>query len=458
MLKTLNFQKMTISNMKEIFQRIEGKKLTYQKYDFTQTESSALMTFFDLAQELESIEDFYSLCVSIPKVFFNLDASLYLVGQKLNRLVLVSTTVDERAEYDFSLNEDFQPEDACYTDWGTLLFVLKGNKLLINEISDRVRNGILGLLEVFPVHNLNNHQEFFLHKYANRIGFNLHNRFLFEKNAEHLKFIRTFVGDIEHNVIVPNMVFKLFLRRLKGKINKNKEIERFLIKHSSGGVCEWVCIERLFDELKEVNKGLKEEYENIEKHYKNTSLFLETLLRRSHFDHGRLTLRKMPCNMKRDVVQPQLERFTEQFNEMNISIDDQFSGIPDEEIVSVVDVGLIAQVYANLFSNAIKYTEEVINQYGERKKYIAYGREIVKDFFGENRNGIKYNVFSTGRHIKQEERDKIFTEGYRGSNISYKPGTGHGLSFVKNTVEIHGGVAGYEATHIGNNFYFILPE
>ena len=445
--------------MREIIQRIKDKKTTYQEYDFTQTESSALMTFFDLAQELESIEDFYRLCVSIPKVFFNLDAGIFIIDSKLNKMVLVATTTGEPAQYIFTMDEDIQTTDSpFYTDYGTILFGLKGNRLLIDQIPERVRKGILGFLEIFPVHRLNNNLEFFLQKYANRIGFNLHNRFLFEKNVEHLKFIRSLVTDIEHNVIVPNMVFKLFLRRLKGKIYKNREIERFLIQHTSEDVCDGLCMEHLFDELREVNKGLKEEYENIEKHYRNTSLFLETLLRRGHFDHGKLTLRKMPCNMKRDVVQPQLERFIEDFRGRNIVIDDRFSGIPDEDVISVVDIGLIAQVYANLFSNAVKYTEEVVNQYGERKKYIAYGREILKNHFGEGRNGIKYNVFSTGRHIEPEERDKIFTEGYRGTNISFKPGTGHGLSFVKNAVEIHGGEVGYEATPLGNNFYFILPE
>jgi len=445
--------------MREIIQRIKDKRTTYQEYDFTQTESSALMTFFDLAQELESIEDFYRLCVSIPKVFFNLDAGIFINDSKLNKMVLVATTTGEPAQYIFTMDEDIETTDSpFYTDYGTILFGLKGNRLLIDQIPERVRKGILGFLEIFPAHRLNNNLEFFLQKYANRIGFNLHNRFLFEKNVEHLKFIRSLVTDIEHNVIVPNMVFKLFLRRLKGKIHKNREIERFLIQHTSEDVCDGLCMERLFDKLREVNKGLKEEYENIEKHYRNTSLFLETLLRRGHFDHGKLTLRKMPCNMKRDVVQPQLERFIEDFRDRNIVIDDRFSGIPDEDVISVVDIGLIAQVYANLFSNAVKYTEEVVNQYGERKKYIAYGREILKNHFGEGRNGIKYNVFSTGRHIEPEERDKIFTEGYRGTNISFKPGTGHGLSFVKNAVEIHGGEVGYEATPLGNNFYFILPE
>jgi signal transduction histidine kinase len=37
------------------------------------------------------------------------------------------------------------------------------------------------------------------------------------------------------------------------------------------------------------------------------------------------------------------------------------------------------------------------------------------------------------------------------------PGPGQGVAFVKQVVEIHGGVAGYEATEEGNNFYFILP-
>ncbi|MBF0488042.1 MAG: HAMP domain-containing histidine kinase, partial [Nitrospirae bacterium] len=38
-----------------------------------------------------------------------------------------------------------------------------------------------------------------------------------------------------------------------------------------------------------------------------------------------------------------------------------------------------------------------------------------------------------------------------------RPGTGHGLTFIKNAVEIHGGVFGYEPVDLGNNFYFVLP-
>ena len=207
-----------------------------------------------------------------------------------------------------------------------------------------------------------------------------------------------------------------------------------------------------------MNQGLEEELENIEKHYRNMSLFVETLFRRSHFDKGRLTLRKKPCNMKKDVVRPQLERFSGQFRDMGIAVDDRLSGIPDEEVISVVDVGLMAQVYANLFSNVMKYAQEVVTESGERKKYVSYGREVIGDCFGPGQDGIKYNVFSTGPHIPPEERERIFEDEYRGSNVSNRPGTGHGLAFMKNAVEIHGGIVGYEATQYGNNFYFILPK
>ncbi len=442
-----------------ILERIDSKKNDYRYYDYSQTESSALATFFDLAQEFDNIEDFYCLCTSIPKAFFGLEARLYVIEARTNGLALVAKTEEEGFLLRSAPPSFVRPDERPYhTDNSSLVLTIRGKEFLIHQLPFKTEDNVLGLLEIYPDEGIDSHRELFFEKFANRIGFNIHNRFLVEKNIEHLKFIKSLVADIEHNIIVPNMVYKLFLRRLKGKITKNVEIEHLLYRLAIDKPCDKSDMERALVELMDVNHGLTEEFENIEEHYRNMSLFLETLLRRSHFDQGRLTLRTTPCNIRRDVVLPQLERFVDQFREMGIAIDDKFGGLPSGEIISVVDVGLVAQVYANLFSNALKYTEDIVTSAGETKKYMAYGREIIRDYFGSGKDGVKYNVFNTGPHIDPSEREKIFEEGYRGSNAVKRPGTGHGLGFVKNAVEIHGGVVGYEATQYGNNFYFVFPK
>ncbi len=448
-----------MSDLKYIRERVEGKKSDYQVYNFTQKENDALKTFFDLAQELDDIEDFYNLCVVIPQSFFNLKACLYIVDAATNSLTLIANTGDGDYPMHTPLPEDVKPADKpYYTEKNSLILTIRGKEPLIDELPFKVEDDVLGLLAIYPVRDLTEHRELFFQKYANRIGFNIHNRLLMKKNMEHLKFIRSLVADIEHNIIVPNMVYKLFLRGLRRKIEKNIEIEEEFFKKWPEGQCDEACINNFLKEFSDVNQGLNGELANIEKHYKNMSLFIETLFRKSHFDQGRLTLRSKPCNMKKDVVQPQLERYIEQFKRMGIAVDDRFSGIPDAEIISVVDVGLIAQVYANLFSNAVKYTQEVITETGEEKKYISYGREEIRDFFGPGKDGVKFNVFSTGPHVALDERSRLFDEEYRASNVLNQPGTGHGLSFIKHAVVIHGGTVGYEATQYGNNFYFILPK
>jgi signal transduction histidine kinase len=448
-----------MKNIEYIYNRIEGKKYDYQDYNFTQTENSALKSFFDLSQEFDKIEDFYHLCVAVPKSFFGVETCLYIVDPKLNIMKLVAKTEAIGDELYTPPPDDVKPNDwPYYTDRKSLVLTIRGKEPLIDQLPFEIKDDVLGLLEIYPVKSFNEHQELFFQKYANRIGFNIHNRFLMEKNIEHLRFIRSLVADIEHNIIVPNMVYKLFLRGLKRKIMKNIEMEKVFTEKSSAGMCDEACMRDFQKELSDVNQGLTTELENIEKHYKNMSLFIETLFRKSHFDQGRLTPRTKPCNMLKDVVQPQLERYVEQFKKMGISVNDRLSGIPDAEIITVVDVGLIAQVYANLFSNAVKYTQAVTTDTGETVKYITYGHEIISDYFGKGKDGVKYNVFSTGPHVPQEDGDKLFDEGYRGGNVSSQPGTGHGLSFIKNAVEIHGGVAGYEPTQYGNNFYFILPK
>jgi signal transduction histidine kinase len=154
-----------------------------------------------------------------------------------------------------------------------------------------------------------------------------------------------------------------------------------------------------------------------------------------------------------EIIQPQLELSLPKLKERQIEIDVAMGVMPDEDLPLSVDKGLMAQVYANLFSNAVKYTRRNF----DGRKYMAYGRDLLKDYFGSGKDGIKFNVFTTGPHIPPEDVPHIFEEGYRGSNVAGEVGTGRGLYFVRNVIETHGGEVGYEPTRGGNNFYFVLP-
>ena len=132
--------------------------------------------------------------------------------------------------------------------------------------------------------------------------------------------------------------------------NMGKRIEVGIRKE-----CVEIChIEQLQDSLSDLCKDIFKEYEEVDKHYKNTSLFLESLLRRDHFEKGHIVLRRKMCRFRKEVLDPQLERYKQRLERRGISIDYHLGEMPDEDIPLAVDVGLISQVYANLFSNAEK--------------------------------------------------------------------------------------------------------
>ncbi len=198
---------------------------------------------------------------------------------------------------------------------------------------------------------------------------------------------------------------------------------------------------------------LESDYENLEQHYKGVSLFIESLFRLSHFQKGQFVLRRRTTRVTKEIIEPQLNLFIDKLRERHIEIDTGAGVMPDEDLPLSVDKGLMAQVYANLFSNAVKYARRNY----EGRKYMAYGRDLLQNYFGPGKDGVKFNVFTTGPHLPPEDVPHIFDEGYRGTNIDGEVGTGRGLFFVRTVVETHGGEVGYQATPGGNNFYFVLP-
>jgi len=69
-----------VADLEKIMGRIKEKRRAFQDYQFDAQENDALKTFFDLAQEYETLENFYRLAVGVIKEFFDLDSRLYLVS------------------------------------------------------------------------------------------------------------------------------------------------------------------------------------------------------------------------------------------------------------------------------------------------------------------------------------------------------------------------------------------
>jgi signal transduction histidine kinase len=448
-----------MTRLQEIIARAEDKKADFSRYQFSECQKESLNAFFDLTQEYLSTDDHYRLCVAIPKVFFKLEAALYLVRSDGELYLICSTTGGMAEAGGEESGMSLAPEPYLSDD--RLLLPIKGHKTQKAYLPFTPPDNVLGMLAVWPAGGLSDQMKFFLGKYANRIGYSLHNHELSQKNVEHLNFINSLVADIGHNVIVPNMFFKAFLRRLTGKVEMNRRLEADLAEKMNRNDLTATAREemgRFLRDINSVNEGLADELSNLTRHYENTSLFLETLLRRAHFERGGYVLEKRLCNINQRILGPQLERYRERFSQRGIAVNTEASGIPDEEIEVVLDVGLISQVYANLFSNAVKYARNVVTGNGRTAKYMSYGMERLTDQFGPDRPGIKFNVFTTGPHLDPDDVGRIFQEGYRGKNTEQEPGTGHGLRFIRDVIELHGGQVGYEPTHMGNNFFFILPQ
>lgn len=481
-----------------ICQRVQEKFKSYKKYGFSSRYNDFLKAFFDLVQEFDSLEDFYRICVAVPLEITNMECRLYLnlrdeqqaVRDERQHLWLVCDSRHGVAVEPKIISNGVSLQKTPYETEDSFVVPICNRQMIYSRLQNGSmeysmehieqqtrgegcpqqagateswhgcgkvcgRFGVLGMLSVSPLAQLNDADKFFLGKYANRIGFNLENRLIARQNIDHLKFINTLVMDIEHNVIVPNMYFIHLFNQLKRKVVEIESIEKEVEKNIASGMTGSSCADYL-SRCRQIRMELFRCHQELVKHHKNISLFLESLFRREHFEKGHLVLRPHCCFVEKEIIIPQLDHYRSRLRAANIEVRPPRNML-EEEFQIMVDIGLLSQVYANLFSNAVKYTEEVVEHDGGMRKFMAYGRKIINNFSGTCRTGIKFNVFSSGYPLSVEDGRRFFEEGIRGDGSENVPGTGHGLSFVRYVIELHGGQVGYEPTPYGNNFYFILP-
>ena len=204
--------------------RVKEKRQIFEEYNFGPLKDDALKTFYDLAQEYETIENFYRVTVSVIKEFFDLDCRLYLVCSE-GRLDLVCDSLRGLYPDKTAPPPHIHLANKAYTADGSLILPIRGNLLLVNQLPFYAKDQIIGMLEFYPADRISAADRFFLEKYANRLGYNLHVKIVARQNIQHIRFINSLVADIEHNVIIPNISLSLYLRHLRDKIKNLKELE-----------------------------------------------------------------------------------------------------------------------------------------------------------------------------------------------------------------------------------------
>lgn len=434
-------------------ERLREKISDYNYYNFTVRQTRALNIFFDLAQEYEDLAYLYNLPVELLQFFFNVKAELYA---RDNEGVF---TVQTPKTGPVVALPDLETLGLCScSEDGWCFFAVKGrpgSEAFARRSPDRApspeeglkprvkEQEILAILAIFSETPISAHDKLFYEKFANRLGFSLHNRILALRNLEHITFVRTLVHDIGHNVIVPNLHFKLLMRQMEGKIESLKRLSE------AGG--DWG--EDASASLQDLCDKIATHYEEINKHFHQSSFFLETLLRQSHFDQGRYVLQRAKFSFALRVVSAQLERYRLRFHEHNIAVEERsFKGA--EKILVNGDVGLLSQVVANFFSNAVKYTRITPGVPGLK---LRCSITLEKDHFGSGLDGIKVAVLTTGAAIPDNEVCELFSESFRASNTDGEQGTGHGLYFSRLIIGLHGGECGYTREAEGNVFFMVLP-
>lgn len=415
--------------------RVLQKVEDYRRYEFPPAQSRTLNIFFDLVQEFESEEDFHAVCVMVPKVILGFDAALFLLTPSSELECAYSTMPQEDAVCRSTNHLPSVP--SCLQ--GRFCAPIRGNRRFIDQLPFAPKDDVIGYLEVDPKGKLTPQDQLFLEKFANRIGFQQHLRMIHGANHDHLQFIRNLVKDIGHNVIVPNMYFKLYFNRLRRRIDELGE----LVVPECGDS----------DELHKVHQNLLDQYDEIARHYEQTSLYLETLLRQSHFEKGHYVLERRTCHLPSMIIDPQLAQNAGRFRENAIRVEQGERDAPDEALHLQVDVGLMAQVFSNLFSNAAKYAEEVD---GTGKRLVV-GWHHLPEAFGADADGVCFRVGSSGHRVAEADSAQLFEAGYRGQNSTEQAGTGHGLYFVRQIVELHGGKVWYEHDGGLNTFVVVLP-
>ncbi|WP_445214801.1 PAS domain-containing sensor histidine kinase [Brasilonema sp. UFV-L1] len=188
----------------------------------------------------------------------------------------------------------------------------------------------------------------------------------------------------------------------------------------------------------------KERYLNkIKSNVKYLNEILEDVLIVSTSEAGKLKFEPTPIDLSSfclDLIE-QLQMSAGEKYHLNFVEQCDYSSQRKEFLW--LDEKLLRHILTNLLSNAIKYSPQ--------------GGTIQFQLICDQKSVI-FRIQDEGIGIPEKDLPKLFTSFFRSCNTGNIPGTGLGLTIVKNAVELHGGQITVESQlDVGTIFTVILP-
>lgn len=222
-----------------------------------------------------------------------------------------------------------------------------------------------------------------------------------------------FVANVSHELKTPLAAVKGFAETLLGGVEDEKTSRSFL--------------QIIYDESERLNRLIRD------------------ILELSKIESKRIAMEYSPIHLF-PFFQSLVEFMQPEANKKRISLHME---VP-EELFLEGDEDKLRQIFTNLLSNAINYTQE-----GGRVQLIVRDMHV-----NEHGDTVQFIVKDSGLGIPKKDLPRIFERFYRvnKSRSRSSGGTGLGLSIVKHLVDLHHGTIKVESElGLGSSFIIEMP-
>lgn len=313
-------------------------------------------------------------------------------------------------------------------------------KHFLNFIEDSNKQTIAkSFREILRVNNVVTFEAFFKSKYNKTIVFEVNARAILEngkvdgligigRNVTAKRFDQEKMKDLNNKLIEANRLISIERDRAKQKISILEELNHLKNEFVSNishelrtPLASIIGFAETIDSDTNMPQELRNEFNQIIlTEAKRLATLINDVLDISKIEEGKIDLIKSEFTFN-EIIAPLLEEYKRKAHEKGIIFRAE---VPEQNIYLFADKNRIIQVLDNVLSNALKFTTQ--------------GRItlMVQSMYRE----CEIIITDTGIGVPKKDIPFLFQKFYRVSRIGSEiPGTGLGLAFVKQIIDLHKG-------------------